>query len=292
MFLIRKQKGRKGVGSVYIVNLCTSDIFVGIAMIILKIMTQFQKTTLKDDEVAKEFYNIIRYCVIRISLFVSVFNLSALTIDRLFAIKFPFIHRKQGKKFAFKICIGVWALSVVLCSIVYCVTRFYLNNIGRYNNLVFPIATYSASIIFIISYTIIFIEMRKSSKNVGAGSRKGTKAASEQDKAEYRFLKLAIKTVTVFMICWIPFSTCSLHMAITGTCGGRSVEYSLFTLAYMNSVINPFIYLTHAQKAISQKMNKMIQFFIPKKEETIEKNLSSAVTKDTTVAMATGNEAA
>lgn len=81
-------------------------------------------------------------------------------------------------------------------------------------------------------------------------------------------------------------------MAITGTCGGRSVEYSLFTLAYMNSVINPFIYLTHAQKAISQKMNKMIQFFIPKKEEKIEENLSSAVTKDTSIAMATGNEAA
>ena len=66
-------------------------------------MTQFQKTALKNDAVAKEIYNIIRYCVIRISLFVSVFNLSALTIDRLFAIKFPFIHRKQGKQFAFKV---------------------------------------------------------------------------------------------------------------------------------------------------------------------------------------------
>ena len=66
-------------------------------------MTQFQKTTLKDNAVAMEIYNIIKYCVIRISLFVSVFNLSALTIDRLFAIKFPFIHRKQGKQFALKV---------------------------------------------------------------------------------------------------------------------------------------------------------------------------------------------
>ena len=61
----------------------------------------------------------------------------------------------------------------------------------------------------------------------------------------------------------------------------------------MNSVINPFIYLTHAQKVISQKMNKMVHFFLPKKEEKMEEeNFSSAVTKDTSVATVNGNEAA
>ena len=74
---------------------------------------------------------------------------------------------------------------------------------------------------------------------------------------KFRFLKLALKTVAVFMLCWIPFSTCSLHMAIAKTCGGRSVEYSLFTLAFLNSVINPFIYFSHVQNAVSQQMRKL-----------------------------------
>ena len=74
---------------------------------------------------------------------------------------------------------------------------------------------------------------------------------------KFCFLKLALKTVAVFMLCWIPFSTCSLHMAIAKTFGGRSVEYSLFTLAFLNSVINPFIYFSHVQNAVSQQMRKL-----------------------------------
>lgn len=187
MYLIMRQKGRRrGVGSIYIMNLCTSDIFVGIAMIVLKVMTQFQKTSLKNDVVAKEIYNIMRYCVIRISLFVSVFNLSALTIDRLFAIKFPFTHRKQGKTFALKICCAVWVISIALCTLVYSVTRFYFQNIARYNNLVFPIATYSASVVFIISYGVIFMEMRKSTKNISKnmGEQGKNSDTEERDPAE------------------------------------------------------------------------------------------------------------
>ena len=74
---------------------------------------------------------------------------------------------------------------------------------------------------------------------------------------KFCFLKLALKTVAVFMLCWIPFSTCSLHMAIAKIFGGRSVEYSLFTLAFLNSVINPFIYFSHVQNAVSQQMRKL-----------------------------------
>ena len=177
--MILRNKGRKGVGTIYILNLSASDVFVGVSMIVLKIMTQFRKTTLKNDPVGIEFYNIIRYCVIRISLFVSVFNLSALTIDRLFAVKYPFIHRKQGKKFALKICVGVWLVSIILCTIVYLVTRFYLNNIARYNNLVFPVATYTASSIFIAAYAAIFLELKKSAKNTSKNKRDKDKEAAE-----------------------------------------------------------------------------------------------------------------
>ena len=74
---------------------------------------------------------------------------------------------------------------------------------------------------------------------------------------KFRFLKLALKTVAVFMLCWIPFSTCSVHMAIAKIFGGRSVEYSSFTLAFLNSVINPFIYFSHVQNAVSQQMRKL-----------------------------------
>lgn len=124
LFMILRDKSRKGVGLVYILNLSISDVFVGLAMIILKIMTPFMKTTLKKDVIAQEFYHVIRYCLIRLSLFVSVFNLIALTFDRLMAIKFPFIHRKKGKSFAIKVCMGVWLLSLACVVLIYSISRF------------------------------------------------------------------------------------------------------------------------------------------------------------------------
>ena len=80
-------------------------------------------------------------------------------------------------------------------------SRFYLQNISRYNNLVFPVATYTASVIFIFSYSVIFVELRKSSKNnkiqksvgaggtvaLGANSAAGAAAAKDEAKTEVYF---------------------------------------------------------------------------------------------------------
>ena len=151
---------------VYILNLSISDVAIGIVMVVLKSLDPFMKTTLKGNIIAIEFYHVIRFCFIRLSLFVSVFNLIALTLDRMWAITKPFSHRKRRRKFAINVCVGVWALSIACVTLVYCISRFHLNNIGRYNNLVFPVATYSSTILFIISYLAIFHSLRESSKNV------------------------------------------------------------------------------------------------------------------------------
>ena len=74
---------------------------------------------------------------------------------------------------------------------------------------------------------------------------------------KFRFLKLALKTVAVFMVCWIPYATCSLYKAITETCGNGKVESVLFTLAFLNSVINSFIYFSHVQNAVSKQLLKL-----------------------------------
>ena len=67
---------------------------------------------------------------------------------------------------------------------------------------------------------------------------------------QMNFLKLSLKTVVVFVICWLPFSTCNLMKASNYSCGGKDVEFSLFTLAFFNSVLNPFVYFTHTRKVL------------------------------------------
>ena len=75
IFRLQKKKRAKITKSfIYIINLCISDVMVGIVMVILKSMDPYMKTDLKNDELSKEFYGILKHVFIRLSLFISIFN--------------------------------------------------------------------------------------------------------------------------------------------------------------------------------------------------------------------------
>ena len=191
--MIHKSK-KKSANQVYLLSLSFSDIFVGITMIVLKSMDSFMKTTLEGNIAAKEVYNILKHVFIRFSLFISIFNLIAITFDRLLAIVYPFYHRSRGKRFRLKISIGVWFVSMFVVVLVYLISRFKLMDVDRYNNLVFPISTYTTTVLFGVCYSKIYISIRQSSRNLEKNrsgrtlttqTTKGT-TKSEQRKSEVR----------------------------------------------------------------------------------------------------------
>lgn len=157
------QQGRtERPGAIYILNLAISDVVVGLTMVILKSIDPFMETDLKHDMTAKEIYNIIQYCLLRLSMFVSVFNLLVLSVDRVWAISRPFSHRKKTTLFAVKVCVLVWILSIICVTSIFCMVRFYGGNFERFHNLVFPLATYLTTFAFAVCYLVIFREIRKS----------------------------------------------------------------------------------------------------------------------------------
>ena len=290
LLLIMLPKKRKiTLGIIYILNLCISDIMVGLFMIILKSMNPFMRTTLKGNIFAKEAFSIMQHVFIRLSLFISVFNSIALTVDRVIAITKPFVHRQYGKMRAIKICVGVWALSLVCVITIYCVSRFSLNNVTRFNNVVFPFSCYIATTVFIICYLKIFIGMRNHNqamrKHVSkSGDARGVenhlddvhlefnnpneksqpsiqkvKATNDEyRKRELKILALALKSVVAFVVCWFPYSTCNLIIAAgQKSCGGKDVQRTFFTIAFLNSLINPIIYFGHGKKAVSKVFKKL-----------------------------------
>ena len=157
------QQGRtQRPGAICILNLAISDVVVGLTMVILKSIDPFMETDLKYDMTAQEIYNIIQYCLLRLSMFVSVFNLLVLSVDRVWAISRPFSHRKKTASFAVKVCILVWILSIICVTSIFCMVRFYGGNFERYYNLVLPVATYLTTFAFAVCYLVIFREIRDS----------------------------------------------------------------------------------------------------------------------------------
>lgn len=53
------------------------------------------------------------------------------------------------------------------------------------------------------------------------------------------------------------------------SCGGKDVERSLFTLAFFNSALNPFIYFVHDHRKIYQALKDAIKW------RRIEENTST-----------------
>ena len=151
---------------VYILNLSVSDVLVGAVMVTLKSMYPFMKTTLKGNVAAKEGYDVLKHVFVRLSLFLSVFHLLAITFDRLLSVSRPYFYRNHGQSFPYKVCAGTWVAALICVTIVYCISRFHLSNVEKYNNLLFPISTYSATIFFAVSYMIIFMSIRRSSQKL------------------------------------------------------------------------------------------------------------------------------
>ncbi|XP_066934088.1 G-protein coupled receptor GRL101-like [Clytia hemisphaerica] len=168
LIYIRKSKAHKHkpAGFVYVINMAVSDLFVGVVMVILKSMDPYIETTLANSDLAQFTNHVMRYWMVRFTLLVSVFNLVALTIDRLYAIRFPFDAQQMKRRFHIKVCCGVWLLSLVMTLLCYIFVTYCVKNSLRYKDAIFPIATIPATVLFVVSYTMIFTVVCRTSKTV------------------------------------------------------------------------------------------------------------------------------
>ena len=264
-FIVRAKKQRFTIGIVYIFNLCLSDIFCGVMMLVFKSMHFLNDTSLMENQVFQTFMSIFQYAFIRSSLFLSVFNSIALTVDRTFAITRPMVHRKIQKRFAIRVCFLVWFLSAVCVTTLYCALHFTGKKVKRYIDLAFPVASYSATLVFIFSYWHIFRNVRAHAHHMRTTSRntisQEVKVREIQRRVEMRIMKLSFKSAIGFFVCWIPISTCSLFFAVNNSkCGHKDMKGFLFTLAFMNSLVNPCLYFSYVRKIIKNESRSRKRF--------------------------------
>ena len=70
------------------------------------------------------------------------------------------------------------------------------------------------------------------------------------------FIQLAVKTVAVFLICWLPISILTIAKSSAIKIHPK-VESTIFTFAFANSLINPFVYFAHMRKAVATALGCM-----------------------------------
>ena len=161
IYVIYRRKNHQSLGIIYITNLAFSDFMVGVTMVILKSMDPFMRTALADNEPAKGIYRFLRFFCIRLALFTSIFSLTAITINQLWGVIKPLSHRKLTKKTAYKTCVLIWVVSVLLVTPLYLLTQFIEGDFNTNVNLIFPVGTILGMLIFFISYSLILRKLKQ-----------------------------------------------------------------------------------------------------------------------------------
>lgn len=267
IYFISQQKVRIKYSAIaYICNLAISDIFVGAAVATVKIFYYVWKSNCS--HTVWLLLLVSRYYLLRVSLFASVFNLMTMTLLRWLAIRYPMKHRSFIRKYTTKMCVLIWALSFLVVTCLYCGLYFKLDSaqLDRYEVIIFPIIVYPTSALFIYSYyhmrKLLIRKQEKFSQrkthklsyHVRKDYRNNTKKHSFEDRVH----AFSIRSTIAFIICWMPLSTYGLAKFFNASDGWknmRDLEFSLFTLAFINSVIDPILYFLSTHTRMIRQCN-------------------------------------
>ncbi|KAM3921603.1 formyl peptide receptor 2-like [Leptodactylus fuscus] len=188
------------------------------------------------------------YCISIISLFnlntsASILLLTAMSIDRCVSIMWPFWAKVHRTRRLVRITAGgIWGLSLPLTALVlhlndWCRLSTYYSDYMRLTTII--IGTVRLLLMFVIpfliiltSYVIIFVKIRKRKR-------------PQRSQRPYRIITAVI---LCFFICWSPHYICALIPLENGSYKKIFLVHFITTiLAYLNSCMNPIIYVLMGQ---------------------------------------------
>ena len=102
----------------------------------------------------------MRFGSIRLAFLLSIMNLTAITVDRYIAITNPFRYRAQNQGTVVKVILAVWLVGIVVIVTFYLLFTTFKKDGKWYMNLLFPITTGIALMVFFYCNISIYITVR------------------------------------------------------------------------------------------------------------------------------------
>ncbi|CAL1530081.1 unnamed protein product, partial [Lymnaea stagnalis] len=255
VFTMCKHGGRSATNC-YIINVALSDL--AFIVIVVPITTaSYVSTTWEYGVAICKFNNYIIY----VTLLSTCLTLTAMTIDRYFAIVHP-IKSLQSRtpKAAAIICIAIWFASLVVCSPYLMVFELIKEQPGLNNTvcgmkwpkgwekavtIIVVLVTYVVPLsVIIISYSLIlkFLWRHRIGVRREFNVRGGTTIARRRKKVA----KMVAAVAILFAITWLPIHVFNLvFVLMDGFPRSKPLfDFKIFahTLSYTSSCVNPFVY--------------------------------------------------
>lgn len=226
----------------FLISLACADLIVGMLSVPMYI---YQLVTRWKDPAALSTRSTVFKAFQVIDIFsglASVFTLTAIALERTYAIGWPLKHRAYNPRFYTILLSSVW-ISASLLSGLYLLFQYELLQ-HRVFFYFMMAALFLSTFLMIIAYLIIWIkarELRKEYKN-----RRSRRLFQRTTEKERRLAMTLFIVTAVFILTWMPFQILNIIFFFTCTsfpCGPPdTVIYFCKLLHYANSFLNPAIY--------------------------------------------------
>lgn len=217
----------------FLVSLSIADLFVG--ALALPMYVYFLSASSQTISKTLSLFQFVYNAIDIFSGLASVFTLTVISLERLYAVLLPLSHRSTRRRY-YMIVIGVlWCLAALISGLYWMtsVANMLPSWLFIYTMTIFSFA--SVGIICVV-YIAVWIKIKfflhKRSRLLGPSEERNI------------FIALGIVTV-VFVITWLPFNILNLianfHFSLLGGLS-FNVVFFIKLLHYSNSAINPIVY--------------------------------------------------
>ena len=161
----------------------------------------------------------------------SIFSLAAISLERMYAVKFPTQHFNLSSFPVILVVIGTWSVGIILTSL-----HGAINDYREYTAIVFVLGYCLPLAIIVTCYCVIFyaaVHMMKVLNKVG------------RIHNEIKIAKTICIIICLFVFCWTPFFVVNMvYVYCAKDCQGKPLWPAYLTkmIHYSNSMINFFVY--------------------------------------------------
>lgn len=238
-----KRKLLRMRASYFLVTLAIADLMVGTFAVPLYIhqLTSYWKTNTN----VKGTY--IAYKAIDIfTAFASIFALTVIALERLYAVMCPLRHRLTSKKTYHQLIAVVWMLSLFVAVL------YFMNGFEVFKFRIFfyfiIFFIFSSLLVICVAYVLVWanVSYHKREKPKRESRYKEELDQLKRSAQEKQLVTTLLIITLVFVLTWIPFYILNIVVFLSDTWESSHIPYEVFAftklLHYSNSFANPIVY--------------------------------------------------
>ncbi|XP_076088645.1 cardioacceleratory peptide receptor-like [Mytilus galloprovincialis] len=263
LLLSRKKKTRMGF---FVTNLAISDLCLGLFYV-------FPELVFNKFGVPWNTYvcYIVYAFLSQWAVYVSIYAIVVMSIDRLYVIVRPLSAASKGQKYRFGLASIAWITGAVL-AVQYAVhikmwKIFCYHSIPYMEAMLYIDATIIIIIpviVIVICYTGIIITIRRREKRGFIPANSSDTVSTDEiipkdrviSNAKIKTIKLLLVVVCVYILCWTPIFV-DAYLQFYANIQAGLIYNVLYTFAPLNSLANPLVFLIFNFKMFRSKKKKM-----------------------------------